>query len=126
MELPIGAVTDDVSLIYTHVPTHPLPREMQFANHVFELDAYDCSECTLLPGYVFKEPITIHYSDADVAELDEGSLLLKYWDGVAWVDAACGECERHPDENWLAVKICHLTRFALLGRGGPSAGTRRR
>ena len=30
-------------------------------------------------------------------------------------DAACGAYERHPDEKWLAVPICHLSRFGLFG-----------
>ena len=64
--------------------------------------------------------ITIHYSDADVTGIDEESLVLEYWDEFvgAWMDAACGAYDRHPDENWLAVPICHLTPFALLGSAG--------
>ena len=33
----------------------------------------------------------------------------------AWEDAACGAYDRHPDKNWLAVPICHLSQFALFG-----------
>ncbi|MFO7918684.1 MAG: hypothetical protein R6V13_11440, partial [Anaerolineae bacterium] len=50
-------------------------------------------------------------------------LVLKYWDGEAWVDAACGVgYDRHPEENWLSVEICHLTDFALLGQSVPVGG----
>ncbi|HEY67394.1 MAG TPA: hypothetical protein G4N97_03895 [Thermoflexia bacterium] len=71
----------------------------------------------LVPGYVFAKPltVTIHYSDEDVAEVSEDALGLYYWDGAAWVDAACGPYDRHTDANWLSVPVCHLTEFALLG-----------
>ena len=36
--------------------------------------------------------------------------------GSAGVNAACGDYDRHPDENWLAAPICHLSRFALFGK----------
>jgi hypothetical protein len=69
-----------------------------------------------LSDYVFAEPIsiTIHYTDTDVIDMDEEMLTLYQWDGNGWVDAACGAYERHPDENWLSVSLCHLTPFALL------------
>jgi hypothetical protein len=61
--------------------------------------------------------VTIHYTDTDVAGLDEASLVLEYWNVSenAWEDVACGPYDRHPDENWLSVPICHLSRFALFG-----------
>ncbi len=62
-----------------------------------------------------------YYADADVNKVDEQTLTLDYWDGSRWVDAAttCTPVvayERHPAENWLAVPICHLSEFALLGQ----------
>jgi len=35
-----------------------------------------------------------------VAEVSEDALGLYYWDGAAWVDAACGPYDRHTDANW--------------------------
>lgn len=63
--------------------------------------------------------ITLHYSDSEVAWLAEASLMLFYWidSTSAWVDAACGPYDRHPNESWLAVPICHLSEFALFGEG---------
>jgi hypothetical protein len=118
IEVPPGAVTTSLPLVYTpfDTPTQEPPTGFQFANHFFDLTAY----VTGIPsGYVFKTPIyvTIHYSDADVFGLDETTLTLHYWSGGAGPDAACGAgYERHPDENWLKVPICHLTPFALLGQ----------
>jgi hypothetical protein len=116
IEWPADAVTGTVTLVYTPTtPTHP---NLQLANHAFELEAYVGG--TLVPGYAFKEPlvITIHYSDDDVAGLDEDNLKLYYWNGSAWEDAAktCApdsDYDRHPNDNWLAVPICHLSEFAL-------------
>jgi len=54
------------------------------------------------------------------AGLDEKTLVLDYWDGSRWVDAATtctptSTYERHPAQNRLAVAICHLTDFGLMG-----------
>jgi hypothetical protein len=63
--------------------------------------------------------ITIHYSDSQIIGLDENSLLLERWNESAqkWLDAACGPYNRHPEENWLAIPICHASRFALVEEG---------
>ncbi len=118
VEIPAGAVSGTLTVILTPLeePTHPLGL-LSFAGHAFTLAVYDGVE--LQRGYRFGEPvlITIHYSDEDVAGLDETSLTLEVWNGVGWEDAACDGYERHPVENWLSVTICHLSEFALLGEG---------
>jgi hypothetical protein len=92
---------------------------LDFGGHAFELDAYRGD--LLLPGLTFSVPVTItlHYTDTDVAGLDEDRLVLEYWNGstALWEDAACGLYDRYPGANWLAVPICHLSRFALFGKG---------
>jgi len=120
VEIPAGAVTEVTTLEYTALaePAQPSRGEFAFAGHAFRLEAYQGGE--LRPGFVFAQPVTVtvHYADADVAGLDESLLVLEYWneDIEMWEDAACGLYDRHPDENWLAVPICHLSRFALFGR----------
>jgi parallel beta-helix repeat protein len=115
IRVPAGAVMEPTMLVYTPVETATTPSGFAFAGHAFDLDAYRGG--ALLPNFVFSLPvtITIHYAEADVTGLDENSLVLEYWNGSAWVDAACGDYNRHPDENWLAVPVCHLSRFALSG-----------
>ena len=115
IQVPGGAVTEGITLVYTPVETSTAPSDFVFAGHTFDLDAYRSG--SLLSGFTFSVPVTItlHYADADVAGLDEDSLVLEYWNGSAWGDAACGAYDRHSDENWLAVPICHLSRFALFG-----------
>ena len=115
VEALAGAVGETIVLLYTPLstPTQPIPSSWLFANHAFNLAAYRGIE--LLSDYVFAEPIsiTIHYTDTDVIDMDEEALTLYHWDGNGWADAACGAYDRHPDENWLAVPVCHLTPFAL-------------
>ncbi len=81
----------------------------------------------LVSDFPFQQPIsvTVHYTDADVTGLDETTLTLDYWDGGQWVDAATtcdppSSYDRHPDENWLAVGVCHPTEFGLSGEMGQS------
>ncbi len=123
---PAHAVTDPVTLIYTPIttPTQPLPSGLRFAGWAFEFEVY--LDGVLQPGYAFTRPVTVtlHYSDEAVAGLDEAGLILEYWNEEAgvWEEAACGDYERHAEDNWLAVPICHLTPFALLGRSVPIGG----
>jgi uncharacterized repeat protein (TIGR01451 family) len=122
VEAPPNAVTQTITLTYAPIvsPTHATPN-LSFAGHAFTLEAYQGGN--LQSGFVFSRPVTvtIHYSAADVAEvMDESNLTLDYWDSSQWVDAATtctptSTYDRHPDANWLAVPICHLSEFALLG-----------
>ena len=117
VQVPAGAVTETTLLIYTPVETATAPSGLAFAGHAFDLGAYRGG--SLLPSLTFSVPVTVtlHYTDTNVAGLDEDALVLEYWNGGtdAWEDAACGPYERHPDDNWLAAPICHLSRFALFG-----------
>jgi uncharacterized repeat protein (TIGR01451 family) len=139
---PANAVTDTITLIYTPItvphraignplpdPLEPITPGLLLAGHAFDLTVYDCPDCTFLPRYAFTRPvtITIHYSDEDVAGLQEDELFVACWDGAAWYDAAA-TCDpgsvygRHPDENGLSVPICHLTQCGLFGPPVPVGG----
>jgi uncharacterized repeat protein (TIGR01451 family) len=117
VQVPPGAVSETITLVYTPIdsPTQAISPGLRFAGHAFTLEAYKGGELQI--GFVFSEPvtITIHYSEDDVQGIDEESLTLNYWNGSAWEDAACGLDDRRPDENLLAVPVCHLSEFALLG-----------
>ena len=114
IQVPAGAVTELITLLYVPVDTATAPSGFAFAGHAFDLDGYQGG--SLLPGLTFSVPatVTLHYAGTDVTGLDEDALVLEYWNGSAWVDAACGDYDRHPGENWLAVPIYHLGRFALF------------
>jgi len=117
IQVPGGAVTTETTLVYTPVETATAPSGFSFVGHAFDLDAYRNGE--YLSDFTFEKPVTItlYYSDVDVAGLDESSLELEYWNENTslWEDATCGVYDRRPDENWLAVPICHLSQFALIG-----------
>jgi hypothetical protein len=94
------------------------PANFQFAGITFQLDALQGG--VLQPGFQFLTPITLilHYTDQDVAGLQEATLELDYWDEASgsWQDAACGAgYTRDPVNNQLTVEICHLSEFGLFG-----------
>jgi len=70
-----------------------------FAGTGFTLEAVQNG--TLQDDFVFLVPVTVemHYTEAEILGVDESSLTLDYWDGAAWVDAACGPYESYLDEN---------------------------
>jgi hypothetical protein len=145
VEIPADATTDTVRLVYTPIsvpqrpmgnpvpqPLNPITPSLRLAGTAFDLTAYDCPGCTFLPDFVFGRPITItvRYSDEDVSGLIEEELILAYWTGTTWQDAAatCGfdnpadAYVRDTGENWLSVPVCHLTDFSIQGRLAPIGG----
>jgi hypothetical protein len=122
IQIPSGAVTETVLLVYSAANTATAPSGFVFAGQAFNLEAYQ--DGLLAPGFTFSAPVTvtIHYTETDLAGMDEATLILNYWDDDTneWRDAAT-TCtphsiyDRRPDENWLAVPICHLSMFALFG-----------
>jgi len=121
VQAPAGSVTESVTLLYTTRPAETPPAGWGYAGRAFALDAYRGGE--RLSGFAFQKGVTVTmtYTDADVAGLEEDSLVLDYRDGDTWQDAA-GTCtppstyRREPDRNRLSVAVCHLSDFALFGR----------
>jgi len=116
--VPTGAVSETTTLVYEVLTTTSSispTSALEPVGNAFSLEAYQEGERR--SGDVFQTPITItlHYSDTDVAGLDENTLTLDYWNGSNWEYTACGPYDRHPDENWLSVPICHLSEYALFG-----------
>ena len=118
IDIPGGAITDAILLTYNPLSADNISSNFTIAGRVFDLDAYQ-DGTFLSEGVQFNSPVTITmvYSDSDVVGLVESSLELLVWDDSAknWVEAACGDTVRNIEENWLAVPICHLSRFALTG-----------
>jgi hypothetical protein len=123
IQIPRDAVTETILLAYAAANTATTPSDLAFAGHAFELDAYQNG--IFAPGFTFSVPvtITIHYTDTDLAGMDKTTLGLYYWNNnmSKWEDVATtciphSAYDRHPNENWLAVAVCHLSKFALFGR----------
>jgi len=120
LQVPIGAVTDTTTLVYTSVATATAPANFAFAGRAFDLAAYRNGELLDTVSFSPAATITVHYTDTDVVGLDEEQLYLYTWNtnSSIWEDAACGDYDRHPETNWLSVPICHLSQFALFGTQG--------
>ena len=119
LDFAADAVTQTTNLVLT--PTMASGGiGFAFTGHAFELAAYQGG--VLQPGFTFSTPvtITIHYNDDDVRVVsDESALILYWWTGSAWQDAAetCSPAStyiRGPG-NSVSVPICHLSKFGLLG-----------
>lgn len=120
IQLPAGAVSETLTLVYTPTEKVVPPFGLLFAGRAFSLEAY--RDGAMLAGFAFEKPVTVtvHYTETDVAGLREDTLQLRYRSGSAWVDAAStcsppSNYERRPTENWFALPICHLSLFAALG-----------
>jgi hypothetical protein len=119
ISVPSQAVSEAIVLAYTPLvsPTMAYSQAWKFAGRAFRLDVYIFTSGELLDDYSFQKPVTltVEYSDTLLEGLDEYELFLEYWNGMSWEDAACGDYDRHPEENWLAVPVCHLSEFSLFG-----------
>jgi peptide/nickel transport system substrate-binding protein len=123
VQIPAGAVSETTILRYTPVITpSAAPSNFLFAGNAFDLEAIQGGFAQEHFSFNTAFTVTIHYSDDDVARLDEMGIRLYYLDGASWRDSAetCSPPSiyiRNPAENWLNVAICHLSTFALFDEG---------
>lgn len=112
--IPSAAMTETLRVEVTPLAPTAMIR------HGFRLVAYKGGTDRDSPWGLTFDPIPaavwLRYSDADVAGLDENTLILYRYDSARrrWVDAACGEYQRHPEENWMLVPVCQTGDFGLL------------
>ncbi|MBN2394803.1 MAG: hypothetical protein JXR84_29000 [Anaerolineae bacterium] len=127
VQIPSGAITETVELVYAQVeaPSPALP-DMTFAGMTFELTAY--RDSVLLAGDAISGPITVTvtYTDADIAGIDESTLLLyRYvcsgpetsllcvWEEIG---TRLGEGQTLDTENnVLTAWLTGLSRFGSMG-----------
>ncbi len=121
IHIPAGAVDREISLHYAAMTTvNAWQPNFVFGGRGFSLDAYENG--LPLNEFAFQLPVavTIKYTDDEINGLNETNLILPFWDGTTWVDAATS-CtptsvyDRRPDENIFSVEICHLTEFSMFG-----------
>jgi hypothetical protein len=112
--VPSGAVTEAVQLVFieqTSVASAPV--NYLWAQRAFNLGTY--RDGTLLPDFVFRLPLTltVDYADEDVNDLQESTLALFYWDGVAWQDFAGTYPSSYQSVraaiNQIELTTCHLS-----------------
>ena len=115
IEVPGGAVTETTTLVYTPAETPTgAPGTFSFAGIAFDLSAYRDDQ--LLSDFDFETGITVtlHYTEDQIADLDETSLSLTYWDGAAWATDGITQVGQDLEANTVSFWVTHLTDFALF------------
>ncbi len=115
VQVPPDAITEEIVLVLVPVDSVAPPAGLAFAHHAFDLDAY--RDGALLPGFAFEVPVqlTVDYSDADVAGLDEESLEPRAWTGGQWSTDGITITDRDTLNNRLEATVAHLSTFAVFG-----------
>lgn len=120
VQIPAGAVDQPTTFVYFNQAAPSHQGRFQFAGRSFTLTAFRNNNA--LDGLTFLQPVTlvIEYTDADVAGVDEDSLLLFFYDedNGAWSQEGITVVARDPANNRITLQITHLTEFAL-GAIGP-------
>jgi hypothetical protein len=131
VEVPAGAITATTTFTYTGFTDLSglgnltgLDDRFAFAGRRFTLEAYQYG--ALRPHLTFSRSITltVRYSDADVAALDESTLSLWWWDGDTWSQDGLNIVARLTMTNVLIVTADHLSTFALFGQTPPQPNPR--
>lgn len=120
VQIPAGAVDQPTTFVYDNQATPSRPVSFQFAGRSFTLTAFRNNSA--LDGLTFLQPVTlvIEYTDADVAGIDENTLVLFFYDedNGSWSQEGITVVTRDPANNRITLQITHLTEFAL-GAIGP-------
>lgn len=118
LQVPVGVVSlpATIAIKRSEPPAQPVPApnpSFTYAGHSFDLEVFQNN--LKQPGFTFSQPVavTINFSAADTAGLNEMNLGLFYWTGSDWRQAACGEVFINPVLNTFTTTICHATLFML-------------
>ena len=117
IEVPAGAVTGTIELVYADQAAPAQPGTFQFAGRSFSLNAY--RDNVLVPDFTFQQPVTVvvQYTDAEIGAIGEATLALFFYDQVIgdWSTAGITVVSRDAVNNRITFQITHLTEFALGG-----------
>lgn len=116
--IPTGTVSNNVQLvILPDVSGQPLDDGLYSSSVGFDIQGYLESDGSPV-DLTFDPPLqmAITYTNLPIIE---STLMLYYWNGNSWEDAACGTYIREPDINRITVPICHLSQFQLGGETLP-------
>ena len=126
MEVPEGAVTEEISIgYYPQVDSlQPLPEELVSFDS-FRLTVF--KDGIAQESYALEKPVkmTIVYPPVIGMRcqgcVDEATLALYVWDGEAWEEAqnTCPPDSRYEnllmESNTYEVNVCHLSEFIMMG-----------
>jgi len=115
--IPPGAVSIPTEIRYaSQADSAAASSASTSENRTFALNAYrDGDRIANLPLSV-PMTITLGYEDAAIEGLEEGTLELRQWDGVAWTDEEITVAERDLLRNRLVVEARRTAEFALVGQ----------
>ena len=117
VDVPAGAVTGTIELVYVDQAGPVAPGTFQFAGRSFSLNAY--RENGLVNDFVFQQPVTVvvQYTDAEIGSIGEDALALYFYDEASssWSRVGITVVSRDPANNRITFQISHLTEFALGG-----------
>lgn len=116
ISIPAGAVDQSTVLTFTQVVTPPVGNEFfSLGGFVFQIAAAQHGQP--LDSLVLYKPmvLTITYTDADVAEMNEDMLELYYFNTTtgAWSGDGITVISRNTAANQITVAVEHLTTFGL-------------
>lgn len=128
LEIPAGAVTETLEIVYTELPTSspPPPADAQAVSRSFVIDAFVGGQ--LLDNFYFSQPvfITLTYDPADLNGLSPAGLELRYWHETEqqWQTDGITLVQHNAAQYQLVFQLEHLTEFALFATdpGGTGHG----
>ena len=124
---PSGAVAEAVTVRYTPLAAgHHLPANGRSSLRSWALEART-ADGAVVAHFLQPYTLSVPYTDAEVTGqgLDENSLNVAYWNGVAWVPMLpCAGCAVDTEANEVTVVADHFTEFALTGGTVPVSTSR--
>ncbi|MBK8433383.1 MAG: PKD domain-containing protein [Chloroflexi bacterium] len=112
LTVPAGGTADALTLLYTATDTDPSFAGYTYTGVSFNLSAF--LNGSLLTPYNFEEAVAV-VLDYEAADFDPATIMLVYWDGAEWVDAA-ETCAASPIRASAATELCATGDFALVGQ----------
>lgn len=111
--VPVGGVQDELSIIYTSTAQDPALPNYQFTGVSFNLTAY-LNQTALANPFAFEQPLSVDVG-YEAADFIPASMMLVYWNGSTWVDAAV-TCPANRAASPFGMAVCTTGDYALVGR----------
>jgi uncharacterized repeat protein (TIGR01451 family) len=115
---PVGVVDEQITIIFNSLlAPSSAPNGFRFAGIAFTLDAYRSN--VLIDDFNFRNQgieVTLTYTDAAIAGLNEDALVLYYFDEDTgtWKSDGITLVSHDKANNRIVFNVTHLTEFALF------------